>query len=498
MKAWSITVAGLGLMVSVELAYAVPVPPLPTSQQEQLERLVQSLASDKEETRKQAIEGVLRLGRSAVPVLARLVESPATQTREAAMFAAYAMVRAGADQRYPEIVPVLTRGLLDEVPTIRKAAALAASEVVTILADPASERAGQEPKNLPYLIGQRREEFIRALVSLLGDSDNTVRLSVTTALTDLGREALPQIIPVLADENPLKRLAAARVIADMGSNGRRYPQLLPDLLNRLHQEKDAQVAEVLSRALGTLADFLTDAPPKLLPTQQLPKITAQERQEVFRLMLAGLESKDPLTRRSLVDSLARLGPSVDEALVQTLKSDQPKQRAGVLEVLIARFARGNLPVRFVSPVLQQLEEENDAELRLLALQTLARFAPALAPDAPADLRQQLASLVPAEDQRKVGQVLVQSLGQTDEVAKQAILSAVAHLHESVAEAVAEVLQKGQPLAQQQAALALRAMKGYGKAGPAVRRAAEAVVSANLDAQTVTLARQIIARLDQMK
>ena len=149
MKAWSITVTGLALLLSVGLTHAVPVPPLPTPQQEQLERLVQSLASDKKESREQAIEGVIRLGRSAVPTLARLVESPATQTREAAMFAAYAMVRAGADQRYPELVPVLTRGLLDEAPTIRKAAALAASEVVTILADPASERAGQEPKKLP-------------------------------------------------------------------------------------------------------------------------------------------------------------------------------------------------------------------------------------------------------------------------------------------------------------------------------------------------------------
>lgn len=498
MRSWSITILGMWLVLGVGLTQAAPVPTLTASQQEQIERLIASLRSNDKATRDQAVEGLVRIGRPALAAMVDLVESGSSETRGMIIYTCYAMVRSGPSQRYPEMVPLLTRGLLDQTPGIRKAAALAASEIVTILVDPASERTGVQPKDLPFLVGQRREEFIQALVSLLGDADDTVRISATTALTYLGREALPYIVPILEDNNQAKRLAAARVIADLGSDGRRYPQLLPDLLGRLEREKDQQVVAVLSRALGPLAEFLHEPPPKLLAYQQLPKLTAGQRQEVYQLMIAGLAINDSLTRRSLVDSLARLGPTVDEFLLQGLKSAQPRVRAGVLEVLIAQFARGKQPLRFVTPVLMQLELEKEAELRLLGVQTLARFAPALAPDAPANVRTQVAALVPEADQRKFREVLVQSLGTTDEVAKQAVMTGLANLHESVAEAVADVLEKGQPSARQQAALTLRAMKGYGQAAAAVRRAAQAVIAAGNDSQTVSLAQQIIARLDQMK
>jgi HEAT repeat protein len=99
-------------------------------------------------------------------------------------------------------------------------------------------------------LAKRHKELVPALIKALKDVEPRVRDGATTALANLGSDAVADLIDALADKDKAVRTRAAMVLGQMGSAGR---SAIPALIKAL-EDDDADVRGYAVRALAAVVD----------------------------------------------------------------------------------------------------------------------------------------------------------------------------------------------------------------------------------------------------
>ena len=170
----------------------------------------------------------------------------------------------------PEAIDALIRGVSDENPQIREMSAWTLSEIKTPTA-----------------------RVVPALISVLIDSDENIRVVGSVALQNLGGPAVPYLIDALTADAAEIRLNAAYVLGEIGAP---LDTILPALINTL-TDPEWNVRRLVVRALVTI-----DAP-------------------AVEPLIQALNSPDPDLRRMAERALNDIGtPLARKAIVDAKKA----------------------------------------------------------------------------------------------------------------------------------------------------------------------------------
>lgn len=176
--------------------------------------------------------------------------------------AAKALVKMG-----PEAIDALIHGLSDENPQIREMSAWTLSEIKT----PAAR-------------------VVPALISVLTDPDENIRVVGSVALQNLGEPAVPYLIDALTAESADIRLNAAYALGEIGTP---LDTILPALINAL-TDPVWNVRRLVVRALVTIG---TPAVEPLIEALNSPK------SELRRMAERALNDiGTPRARRAIADA----------------------------------------------------------------------------------------------------------------------------------------------------------------------------------------------------
>ncbi len=163
-----------------------------------LDELLAELTSGDESRAEAAVAALAELGEQSVEALARVLDSPETDSR-------WWAVRALAS--HPNLdVSLLLRPLADAAPEVRQAAALG-------------------------LCGHPHESAIQPLVRALGDADGLVADLAAKALTAIGRPAVESLIEVQKDTNMSARILSMRALAEIAD-----PRAIPVMMSAIEGE----------------------------------------------------------------------------------------------------------------------------------------------------------------------------------------------------------------------------------------------------------------------
>jgi HEAT repeat protein len=210
------------------------------------------------------------------------------------------------------------------------------------------------------------------------------------------RELLPQVVPLLADEDPTVRLAAAYVLRRR--DGRRHAPAIAELAARLPSDKSLEVLALL-RDLG-VPDAARGLLPLLLDKDARVRLTVRDAVTASRgfsltkdlegILDRGLETNAPPEAiRELVELLERTGGedalvaigralryedrSVWEAVVSAARVHGSDAHAGTMGELLAKTPP--LPPNLATLAIGEVERAGRKELVPL-LEKLARATPA--------------------------------------------------------------------------------------------------------------------------
>lgn len=125
----------------------------------------------------------------------------------------------------PKAVDALIDGLSDENPQIREMSAWTLSEIKT-----------------------PTDRIVPALISVLADTDENIRVVGSVALQNLGEPAVPYLIDALTAEAMEIRLNAAYALGEIGTQ---LDVILPALINTL-TDPEWNVRRLVVRALATI------------------------------------------------------------------------------------------------------------------------------------------------------------------------------------------------------------------------------------------------------
>ena len=131
----------------------------------------------------------------------------------------------------PEAVDALIQGLSDENSQIREMSAWTLSEIKTPVA-----------------------RIVPALISVLADPDENLRVVGSVALQNVGEPAVPYLIDALTTETADIRLHAAYAIGEIGTP---LDTILPALINTL-TDSEWNVRRLVVRALATIGTPAVD------------------------------------------------------------------------------------------------------------------------------------------------------------------------------------------------------------------------------------------------
>ena len=289
--------------------------------------LLDALATDDQQLRRQLAESLATLGVESLPRLIRLLGDADPRLREGA---ALALGRMGVSAR--RALPALEQILKDPSSAVRVQVALAL-----------------------WSIDQNADQSLAMLNLILKDVDSTDRAEAIEAIGIIGSEARPPI----------------RGIYEILANGLkdREPRVRYQSAKQLwRRERQAKVIVPLLRdGLGE-----RDLAARLLVVELLGELGAEER--VVALLLQALEDRDIGVRLQAEESLARLGGDVVPRLLQSLNSDNPRVRLGVIHALELIGP----PAKKAAPALERLtgsKEPKEQQAAQHALRELRRVNP---------------------------------------------------------------------------------------------------------------------------
>jgi len=180
--------------------------------------------------------------------------------------AAEALVAMGADA-----IDALTAGLSHENPQIRETSAWTLSEIATPV-----------------------KHVVPALISVLTDADENVRIVGSIALQELGEPAVPYLIEALTAESAEIRLNA---VYALGEIGKPLDTILPALINTL-TDPEWNVRRLVVRALVTIGTPAVDSLIQALnsPDQDLRRMAERALNDIGT----------PQARKAVADAKKRL------------------------------------------------------------------------------------------------------------------------------------------------------------------------------------------------
>ena len=250
-----------------------------------------------------------------------------------------------------QIVAFLRDGLESQMPAVRSSAARYLSDI-----------AGREA--------------IPDLVPLLADQDWSVRQAVAKALAKIGgREAIPDLRPLLADHDKYVRRAAAETLANLADR-----EAIPDLRRLLaDQDEDEHVRQAAAFALADLAG--REAIPDLRPLLADPDEDEDVRQAAALALTetAGWEDIADL-RRWLADTNGEVRWAAVEALAKIAgQEDIPVLRRLLADLdgavrRAAAQALAEIAGREDISDLRRLLADQNREVRRAAVEALAKIA----------------------------------------------------------------------------------------------------------------------------
>jgi HEAT repeat protein len=307
--------------------------------------------------------------RQARPALQKAFRDPAAGFAAAQALAVLARTDQG-------LADFLVAGLADPDAAIRRQSAAALAGMVN--------RSGAAVVTL------RNRAVVEALLPLLGENDETLRLSAVSILGQIGPLATPAVPALLkmldgADDRRV-RVVVVSALGRMGAE----PAVLPALLRALVSD-DGQVRD---SAAATLAQLDRTSLPALIALLASPDARTRHgaalalggagfpAQEAIEPLAKALADADVGVRVTAARALWRLDPGRFEQLVSVLigalaGSDPPTTASaavGLEEI-------GPLAVAAV-PALRKILNENDTLLHEQAARTLGRIGPLAAPAVP--------------------------------------------------------------------------------------------------------------------
>jgi HEAT repeat protein len=296
------------------------------------------------------------LARIGKPAVASLKTALGDKDEWARAVAAEALGKIGPDAR--DAVPELAAALGDPSLRVRHHAAVALGK-----------------------IGPEAKPVVPALTKALRDADD-VAICAALALVQIDPAAIETAVPALigALERGMDSRSAAEALARLGPAAKRA---VPSLRRAL-EEGAADARKFAAVALGCIgpdAAQATDALVKRLKddyvdarvaaARALVQIDPANRNLAVPVLVASLADEKAFVREVVPDQLARMGKPAVPALIEALKSENPRVRCEVLRVLgkIGAEANESLPA-----VLRALKDE-PWSVRAAAASALATMGP---------------------------------------------------------------------------------------------------------------------------
>jgi len=186
---------------------------------------------------------------------------------------------------------------------------------------------------------------IAAIATALGDDDSRVRRAAADALGEIGSpasRAIPQLLALFDDKDATVIAAAARAVGSIGSRASRDV----DALAKLMQHEDARVREASTQAIaGTgrraskrvaqLTGKLDDPSPevRVAAANVLGDIGGRASGASTKLVRM-LDDNDELVRAAAQRALVNIGKPAVAPLISSIGSGDPVFSAGIVETLV--------------------------------------------------------------------------------------------------------------------------------------------------------------------
>jgi HEAT repeat protein len=210
------------------------------------------------------IIGLARMGivaSEARETLIAMANDKDAEVREAVMFS---LPRISKKMDYKAVVPVLIKGLRDSNLPVREMA-------VTSLGE----------------LGPPAKEAVPPLIALAGDKNPLLRMTLIRSIARIGVDAVPDLIEATKDKSPITRSTVVNALGNIGPDAK---AAVPALITTL-QDEQFYVREAATIALGNIGPDAKAALPaleKLLGDKE-GRISLMAQQAIRKI-----EGKEPL------------------------------------------------------------------------------------------------------------------------------------------------------------------------------------------------------------
>ncbi len=252
-----------------------------------------ALTSSDPATQAQTHQALKDGGRSAVPVLAELLQKDANA--EARWKAADLLGRLGPEARQtPPALSSLSSALKDANPQVRAVAATAlasvgpaGSEAIPALQEMLSTQDCLPALRALALYGSDAAPAIGKIVVLLQqEGDSEIRWNAANTLGKMGpaaKKAVPKLVAAMKDPEPLVREHAAEALGEIGPDAK---DAIPALTQAL-KDSDARVRRDAVRSLGQMGPLAKSAVESIRP------LLKDKEERVRKAARASLQQIDP-------------------------------------------------------------------------------------------------------------------------------------------------------------------------------------------------------------
>jgi HEAT repeat protein len=220
-------------------------------------------------------------------------------------------------------------------------------------------------------IGPETPEAVPALIETL--RIDGLRTFATQTLEGIGGRALPALVRAMKDENPNVRLAAVRIIGNLGPPA---GQAVPALIAAL-QDPGRGVSTEAAIALGKVGPRAKEAVPDLfeaLKNPQMYEVSMKaleqigfDSKEAIPALIEALKHED--LRTYAVDRLLNIGPDAVPELIKALEGDYGQVREYAAYIL----GKMGPDARAAIPALTDALWDKDKRVRGTAQKALAEI-----------------------------------------------------------------------------------------------------------------------------
>ncbi|MHB8901279.1 MAG: HEAT repeat domain-containing protein [Thermoguttaceae bacterium] len=304
-------------------------------------------------------------------------------------------------------VPALI-GLLDSKDAELQAHAVAALGGIGSAASPAAKKLASlirddDPKVRREAVESLQEirpgpqVMLPILAELLKDSDPVLRSRIMAALAEMGAQSMRLLVPALANEDTA--YFACMVICEIGPDAK---EAVPQLVKLLASENPGLQREAIM-ALGAIGpdarpavaplSALIDSPVNAVPAIYALGNIGNVPAEVNSKLAEKADGDDPILKTVSAWALARLHPADErfarravKLLVDSLRSEDPAVRVAAAEALQTL----NADPAIVRPIMLEALEKADEETTIAMLDAMVALGPEIVPQLVAALKHQKA------------------------------------------------------------------------------------------------------------